>query len=68
MHLKTYLESRNLDQSEFANMIGVTPVAISNYVCKKRLPSLKIGRMIEIATRGKVKIDDLIEFFEKKED
>ena len=67
MDLKLYLESRNLTHAEFAAMVGVTPSSISNYICGTRQPTLKIGRAIEKATRGKVSIEDLLAYWESKQ-
>jgi predicted transcriptional regulator len=64
--LELYLESRNIGRKEFAEMIGVCPATISNYIHFKRKPTLKIGRMIEKITKGNVLIDDLLEFWEEK--
>lgn len=66
MDLRTYLESRNIENIEFAKMIGVHPSTISNYLCRRRKPTLEIGRIIEKITKGKVNIDDLIEYWEAK--
>jgi predicted transcriptional regulator len=65
MHLKEYLESRDLAASEFAKMLGVSQNCISNYILYKRLPNLEIGRAIELATKGKVTIDEMIETYRK---
>lgn len=67
MDLKTYLESRNFTHKEFAAMIGVRPSTISNYICYRRKPTLEIGRLIEKTTKGKVTIDDLLDYWEKGE-
>jgi predicted transcriptional regulator len=64
MYLKIYLDSRNFDQKEFANAIGISPGAVSNYISGTRKPTLKIGRMIERYTKGKVTIDDMLDFYE----
>jgi len=60
MDLELFLESRHITKKEFAAMIGVTPKTISNYICRKRHPTLEIGRIIEIVTKYKVTIDDMI--------
>lgn len=48
-------------------MIGVRPSTISNYICYRRKPTLEIGRLIEKTTKGKVTIDDLLDYWEKGE-
>jgi len=65
MLLELYLESRNIQHKEFAKMLEVCPHSITNYITRKRLPTLVIGRKIEKLTKGKVSIDDLIEHWEK---
>ena len=67
MDLKTYLELKNISQKEFAEMIGVRASTISNYICKRRFPTLKIGAKIEKATRGNVSITDLLGCKEKND-
>ena len=64
MLLELYLESRNIQHKEFAKMLEVTPASVSNYITRKRLPTLVIGRKIEKLTHGKVSIDDLIDHWE----
>lgn len=59
-----YLESRRFQQKEFARAIGISPSSISQYLSGLREPSLKIGRMIERYTNGKVTIDDLLAYYE----
>jgi hypothetical protein len=65
MDLKLFIESRNFDQKEFANSLGISPGAISNYIAGTRKPSLEIGRMIETYTKGKVTIDDLLSYYHR---
>jgi predicted transcriptional regulator len=65
MDLKEYLESRNISQQDFAKMLDISQTAVSNYVIYKRLPSTEIARAIEVATKGKVTVDDMIENFRK---
>lgn len=66
MELRTYLKLTNIEKKEFAVMIGVSPSSISNYLSGKRMPPLEIGRKIEKVTRGRVTIDDLIEYWNQK--
>lgn len=61
MRLAEYLESRNISRSEFADMIGISKAAVSNYVNGLRLPNLLTTMAILHATKEKVKIGDLIE-------
>jgi predicted transcriptional regulator len=65
MDLGTYIESRNISQKEFADMLGVRASTVSNYICGRRLPNSRIGRGIEKLTKNKVTIDDMIKKFEE---
>jgi predicted transcriptional regulator len=60
MELKKYLESRNIEIQEFAEMVGVTPCAISNYIGKRREPRPYIRRRIIEVTKGNVTLEDLL--------
>jgi len=66
MDLKTYLSMNHIECKEFASKIGVHPNTIYNYIHWRRKPALDVGRKIEKATRGKVKIDDLLTYWEMK--
>lgn len=68
MDLKTYLELKRILLKDFAEIIGVSPATISNYLNWHRKPTLEIGRRIEKATKGKVTIDDLLSYWEAKKD
>lgn len=65
MDLKMYLESRNIENKEFADMVGISPGAVSNYKNGIRTPTLAIAIKIKDVTKGKVSIHDLLL---KKED
>lgn len=74
MNLKDYLALKNLEHKDIAQMLGdylpnkpegITTNAISNYVLYKRLPSLEIGWAIQLLTKGKVSIPDMLESFRK---
>lgn len=60
MDLGDYLESRNISEKEFAEMIGVTGTSVAQYLRGGRIPKLKTALLIEKVTKGKVKIADLI--------
>ena len=66
MDLKTYLDSRRFDKVEFARLIGVTPRTIFYYLARKKCPSLKVGLKIEEVTKGKVKNEDLLNYWSEK--
>lgn len=66
MDLREYLESRNLENKEFAEMVtratgvSVSDSAISTYKMRKRIPSLEIALAIQKATKGKVSFEDML--------
>ena len=64
MDLKVYLESKDISRTKFAKMIGVHPSTITNYISWRRKPTLEIGKCIEVATNGKVTIEDLLAYWE----
>jgi predicted transcriptional regulator len=61
MKLAQYLSNKRIPQSDFANRIGVTQVAVSRYVTGLRTPSLDLILKIERATKGAVKPKDWAE-------
>lgn len=60
MDLKKYLDSRNFVYKEFAEMVGISPSALANYMYKRREPRPAIRKRIVQATRGLVSIEDLL--------
>ena len=66
MDLKTYLEIKNISASDFATLIGVSAAAIRYYLTGKRKPELRIAGLIQVATMGRVKLEDMIKTWEEK--
>jgi len=60
MDLKEYLDSRNFEYKEFAELIGISPGALSNYMYGRREPRPAIRKKILAATNGKVTLKDLL--------
>jgi transcriptional regulator with XRE-family HTH domain len=60
MDLKKYLDSRNFQYKDFAEMIGISATALSNYMYKRREPRPYIRERIVKATQGSVTILDLL--------
>lgn len=54
MQLGDYLKKHGISEREFASRIDTTVVTVNRYVNRKRLPSPKFMRAIEIATKGEV--------------
>lgn len=66
--LHAYLKLRDIGVKEFADMVGCSPQAISNYINWRRKPSLEMICRIEKATKGKVTSKDLLGYWEAKKD
>jgi predicted transcriptional regulator len=60
MDLMEYIRSRQLEYKEFANLIGCSVSALSNYIHKRREPRPKIRKRIIRVTGGKVTLEDLL--------
>lgn len=54
MDLKTYLETANVRQAEFAEKAKTTPATVSRLVAGTLRPALDLAHRIEDATGGKV--------------
>jgi plasmid maintenance system antidote protein VapI len=64
MDLKTYLKKYRIKNKDFAHTIKVHPNTISNYLRRHKQPSSEIVDRIEVATKGKVKLKDLMNYWE----
>jgi transcriptional regulator with XRE-family HTH domain len=60
MTLEEYLTKNKLSLNAFGKAIGVTGVAVGNYVNNRRTPKKSILNKIKEATAGKVTADDFI--------
>jgi DNA-binding transcriptional regulator YdaS (Cro superfamily) len=60
MDLKNYLDSRNISNREFADMLDISENAVRNYREGLRQTPLHIALRIRKATKGKVSIHDLL--------
>lgn len=60
MHLREYLYKKKLKIVEFARQVDYSKDHISLVMKRKHKPSKKLGRIIEKATDGHVKYEDLI--------
>ena len=59
-NLREMLMEANMTQSELANETGLTEAAISNYINKKRIPTLRA--IVNIAYALGCDTDELIDF------
>lgn len=59
-NLVNILEEENMTQKELADAIGITKSAISKYINKQRMPSLK--NIINMSDVLNISIDELIYF------
>lgn len=60
MKLLQYLEEVGLSYAAFAAKVGVTPSSVSRIANGKRIPRADLAERITIATKGKVKLADLV--------
>jgi transcriptional regulator with XRE-family HTH domain len=60
MQLKEYIKNNNFSIKDFANKIGISSSALSNYIHKRREPKPHIRAKIIALTKGKVKVEDLL--------
>jgi transcriptional regulator with XRE-family HTH domain len=68
MDLKTYLELKNINVKDFAEIVGVNSATISRYINWQRKPDIVIANRIVKATKGKVTHQDLAAYWEAKKD
>lgn len=66
MNLREYLDKREISQSEFADMIGVTKQAVSKYLSGERSPKTPVAMKIQKITHGNVSMEELMEYFQNK--
>lgn len=62
MKIKDYLSRNNMSQSEFAEIIGCSPAAVSRWVSEGKhhqKPSRKMFETIARKTRNKVRYSDI---------
>lgn len=65
MKLRDYLHFERIQSKKFANQLEYSPVHIRNVINEKLIPSLRLAKLIEKATNGKVSIADLIPGYEE---
>lgn len=62
-NLASYLESKQITRYEFADKAGLTPAAISQYLAKKRMPTVRAVINMFYALDCEVNsLDDFIDF------
>lgn len=60
MQLKLYLVKQRISIKEFSEMIGYSRNQISGIANEKLKPSPRLAKVIERATNGEVKAEDLL--------
>lgn len=60
MELKKYLKSKKISTVEFAALIGRSQSFVSQIANGKRRPSADVAMAIQDATRGRVKVLELL--------
>ena len=58
MKLKNWMKSKDLTGAGFAEMLDVSPAAVSRWLGGSRIPCLDQMQAIEELTKGKVKAQD----------
>lgn len=62
-NLASYLESKQITRYEFADKAGLTPSAVSQYLAKKRMPTVRAVINMFYALDAEVNsLDDFIDF------
>jgi transcriptional regulator with XRE-family HTH domain len=59
MRLADYLYSKNINKAQFARLIGISPMHLSNICNRRRNPSVPLIKRIQEYTNGEVSMDDL---------
>lgn len=65
MKLKTYLESNNIPERVFSDLIGVTLVSVNRYIKGTRIPDRVVMQRIAQVTGGKVMPNDFFNIAEQ---
>ena len=66
MDLKKYLETYEVSKEKFAEKLNISKRSLYNYLSYTRMPPLDVARDIEIYTKEKVRIDDLLAYWRAK--
>lgn len=62
-NLASYLESKQITRYEFADKAGLTPAAVSQYLAKKRMPTVRAVINMFYALDSEVdSLDEFIDF------
>ena len=68
MRLIDYLKYSKISQTQFARLINVSRMHVSNICRGKRIPSLPLTRRIIEVTKGQVTVGDLLHSKDKEND
>ena len=60
MDVVEYLKANNLNRSQFAKKLGISPTHMSDICNGKKVPSLALARHIIEVTKGEVTVADLL--------
>ena len=66
MELKLYLDSRNIEYQEFAAWLGISTRTLFNYMSGRYECPLGIAKKIEVLTKNKVTMEDMLKTYEEK--
>ncbi len=66
MDLEKYKFAHKLSSRQLAKLLDMSPQALCNYLMGRRCPNTSMMMKIKDLTSGKVKPEDLIDFYYKK--
>lgn len=66
MNLKIWLIEKHMNITEFAEIIGCHRHHIYNILSGSHKPSKRLAKSIEMATKGKVKADEILSLYRPK--
>lgn len=65
MDISEYMEKFELNRVQFASLVELPTSSINHYVRGERMPTLENALKIHKATKGKVKLENLVESYYK---
>ena len=54
-HLRAYMKSKRIRQADFAASMGISQTYLSDLICGRSTPSLRVAFLIEDATKRHVR-------------
>ena len=60
MDLMEWLKVNNMKQTTFSKLVGVCDKHLNSVIRKRGVPSMRLCTLIEIVTKGKVTVHDIL--------